>query len=410
MPSTNSNGYALIDCNNFFVSCERVFKPHLEKLPVAVLSSNDGCFIARSQEVKDLKIPMGAPVFQYRDIIERHKIQTFSANFALYSDMSARVMQTIAHFYSDLEIYSIDEAFVPLNSLDDQALIDLRRYIKKWTGITVSIGIAKTKTLAKMANHSAKKSSNGVFSLIEGIDTHLKEVAVQDIWGIGKQSAKKLNGFDILTAYDLKYAKEHWIKQKMHLLGLRVQLELKEIPCLHSEQESSDPKSLTYSRTFGNKVDSYDQLKEAIAHYVSKASEKLRQKKMLTCSIGLYLKSTDQSDYQNISINFATDSTSHLIDLAHKLLKILYKEAIYKKAGIHFNHLTAKDGSQLNFESLAHTNNTKLDQTVDQINKRYGSETLFRASEGIEKKWEVRRKKLTQEYTSKWSDIINIKI
>jgi DNA polymerase V len=288
--------YSLIDCNNFYVSCERVFNPKLEGKPVIVLSNNDGCVIARSNESKALGIGMGVPVFKCKDLIKKHKIQVYSSNYTLYADMSQRVMDTLAQFTSDVEVYSIDEAFLSLSEFMSLNLTeyarDIRSTVKRWTGIPVSIGIGSTKTLAKVANKLSKRNPQygGVFDITSHTQMNelLEQIRVEDIWGIGRQYTKLLNQNGIYTALQLKNASDTWIRKHMSVSGLRTVWELRGISCIPLEEAPPSKKAIISSRSFGRPVESLEELKEAIASYISRASEKLRAQQSVT-SVGCVL-------------------------------------------------------------------------------------------------------------------------
>ena len=275
---------ALVDCDNFYVSCERVFTPRLKDKPVVVLSNNDGCIVARSQEAKALGIPMGAPFFQYQKLIQNHEVKVYSSNYALYGDMSQRVMETLKCFSPNVEIYSIDEAFLDLTGFSNQSLTEygtlIRNTIKKHIGIPVTIGIAPTKVLAKIATRIAKKDKTlkGVFDITTHpkIDELLKTIAVEDVWGIGRQYTKLLNSQGILTAKDLKYASPKWIQKHLTIVGLRILKELNGEPCIPLEELPPPKKGIICSRSFGKPIETLEEITEAISEYVSRAAQKLR--------------------------------------------------------------------------------------------------------------------------------------
>ena len=274
---------ALIDCNSFYVSCERLFNPKIRRKPVVVLSNNDGCIISRSNEAKALGIKMGEPYFKEKEIIVKNNVQVFSSNYSLYGDISRRVMRTLKRFNSDIEIYSIDEAFLDLSNFSDNEIEnvghEIRSIVLKWTGIPTSIGIAKTKTLSKVANHIAKKKQSGVVSLIgiENIDPILEKVEINDIWGIGKQLTKFYHKNGIYNAKQLKNKSNTWIKKSSNVLSSRTAMELRGISCIDLETTTSKRKSCVVSRSFGQRVENFQELKEAIANYSLNASEKLDQ-------------------------------------------------------------------------------------------------------------------------------------
>ncbi|MBA3814668.1 MAG: Y-family DNA polymerase [Alphaproteobacteria bacterium] len=265
--------FALVDCNAFYVSCERVFQPHLEGKPVIVLSSNDGCAISRSNEAKALGIKMGVPLFKIKDIVQKHKVHVFSSNFSLYGDMSSRVMATLKTMSSSLEIYSVDEAFLDLSLVPQHELFSqgchIKTLVKQWTGIPVSVGIGPTKTLAKVANHMAKKNPSGCCVLADPqkIEEVLKTFPLQDIWGIGYQWSKKLSRFGMNTALDLVQAELGWIRKTFNIVLTRTALELKGTSCLSLEEVYPPKKAMVSSRSFGVPVSSFDVLREAVSFH-----------------------------------------------------------------------------------------------------------------------------------------------
>ncbi|MCH9632486.1 MAG: Protein UmuC [Chlamydiae bacterium] len=410
MPSTVFKGYALVDCNSFYVSCERLFKPHLENKPVVVLSNNDGCIIARSNESKALGIPMGAPIFEYRSIIEAHRIEMFSPNFSLYSDMSDRVMQLLYQFCPDIEIYSIDEAFIPITVQSNDDLSQLVKKIKRWTGIPVSVGVGPTKTLAKAANFWAKKKGLSLFSFTENQNHILKEIDVGDLWGVGRKVSKKLNGYGIYNALQLKKASHEWIRSKFNLPGLRTLLELQGQSCFQTNVSSDYQKSLTYSSTFGKPIEDFEPLKEAVAHYTTQAACRLRKKKLTTQIISLYLKTQDAAFQSSISLPCPTNTTPVLIEAALSLLKKIFKKARYKKAGIYFWQLSSSNYQQLDLRFNENPKSLQLMSAVDQVNLRFGKESLFYLAEGFSKPWISKRDRLSPRHSTSFDEILNIKI
>jgi DNA polymerase V len=278
------NVFALVDCNNFYVSCERVFNPKLEHRPVVVLSNNDGCVVARSNEAKALGVGMGVAAFEIAGLLKKHDVETLSSNYTLYADMSSRIMETLSTFTPDIEVYSIDEAFLNLDgvcgSLADYGR-QIRQTVKKWTGLPVSIGVAQTKTLAKIANHLAKRSTqfDGVLDLTGSTDVEkvLADVPVEKVWGIGIRSTIVLKRAGINTALDLSKADIEWIRNRFGVLGVRTVCELRGECCYKLEQNPTSRKSLVVSRMFGKPIESVDQLQEAAATYAARAGERLRE-------------------------------------------------------------------------------------------------------------------------------------
>jgi len=414
--------FALVDCNNFYVSCERVFNPKLEGKPVIVLSNNDGCVVARSDEVKALGVKMGIPAFKCKDLIKKHRIHVYSSNYALYGDMSQRVMDTLAQFTPDLEIYSIDEAFLSLSGFTSLNLTQygkhIKNTIKKWTGIPVSIGISPTKTLAKVANHIAKKNPQfeGVFDITEHpqIDVLLDSIEVADVWGIGYQYSQFLNQNGIYTALQLKNAPDKWIKKHLTVVGLRTVDELRGISCIPLEQVAPPKKGIISSRSFGRPVETLAELKEAVATYVSRAAEKLRSQKSVASCVHVFLTTNrfkDEPQYSNYAtfwLPIPTAYTPDLIHYAHQNLEKMFKPGYrYKKAGIMLTGILSQQQVQLNLITPSyHPSREKiLMKTIDQINARWGSDTVKYAVAGIQRLWKMRQSKKSPRFTTYWKEI-----
>jgi len=418
--------FAIVDCNNFYVSCERVFNPKLAGKPVVVLSNNDGCVVARSNEAKALGIKMGVPVFQISSLIKTHKVQVFSSNYALYGDMSQRIMNTLSRFTPDIEIYSIDEAFLDLSQFKQYDLTEyghkIRSTIKKWTGIPVSIGIAGTKTLAKVANKIAKKSvkAEGVLNLTASHHQNraLEITDVADVWGIGRSYSKFLNNYGIYNALQLRDADDNFIKKKMGIKGVRLLQELRGVSCYALEQFPPPKKGITVSRTFKNSIESLDDLKEAVAAYVSIGAEKLRKEHSVAGVMMVFLMTNcfkKENYYVNIKtarLPAATSDTSELIHYAHEALEGIYrKEYLYKKAGVMFKHLNPENQNQADlFNCRDFKRSKKLMQTLDNINKKMGSDTLKYAAKGLSnnQKWETVFKRRSPSYTTNWDQLLKV--
>jgi DNA polymerase V len=427
------NVFALIDCNNFYASCERVFNPLLENKPVIVLSNNDGCCVARSNEAKKLGIKMGEPFFKIKDLVEKNKINVFSSNYELYGDISNRVVSTLFTFSPDVEVYSIDEAFVNLKNL---AVSDyrntgkqIREKVLSWTGIPVSVGISPTKTLSKVANEFVKKnkSLNGVLSLLdyseEEIDNLLRELDVSDVWGIGRQYSKKLREDGINTAYDFKYSNPKYIQKIMTIGGIKTQQELKGISCIPIEYKIPDKKGICTSRSFGKNVTTFNELKEAISTYTTTASEKLRSQSSKCFRITVFIRTNpfrinDRQYSNSCSYNFqeATQYTPDLIKAGISLLNKIYKPGYYyQKAGILLTEIIPQGKEQESLFNLDHLQykNPKKDlviQKVDEINSLFGNNTLIFGSSGIKKEWKIKSEKRSDRYTTCFNEILTIKI
>ncbi len=401
---------ALIDCNSFYVSCERLFNPKIRKKPVVVLSNNDGCIISRSNEAKALGIKMGEPYFKEKEIIVKNNVQVFSSNYSLYGDVSRRVMRTLKRFNSDIEIYSIDEAFLDLSNFPDNEIEDVGREIRsvvlKWTGIPTSIGIAKTKTLSKVANHIAKKKQSGVVSLIgiENIDPILEKVEINDVWGVGKQLTKFYHQNGIYNAKQLKNKSNTWIKKSSNVLSSRTAMELRGIPCIDLETTTSKRKSCVVSRSFGQRIEKYQELKEAIAGYSLNASEKIRSESLVAKSITVFVRTSPfqnrygfYSNSKTIDLPIATNNSIEIVKAALNALETIFKNGYrYQKAGIMLSHLSESTNNKNLFSTERDEKINSLMKSIDNTNYRYGRSTLSLASAGVHKKWNSKK-----EYCSK---------
>lgn len=419
----------LVDCNNFFVSCERVFNPSLIGKPVVVLSNNDGCVIARSNEAKALDIPMGAPAFQYVPLFKKHNVQVFSSNFSLYGDMSSRVMHTLAQDATDLEVYSVDEAFLHIIDFGKEDNTDyfaaqalkLVRKVKQHTGIPISIGIAPTKTLAKVANKIAKKNPHGggYFDITDrpDIDDLLDKVPVGDIWGVGRRYAKMLTAHGITTARALKYTDDAWARKKMTIIGLRMVHELRGIPCFAIDEEVEPNKSFVVSRSFGQATTDADIVKEAAAHHAATGALKLRKQKLLASHVSafvLYRRPSDtERSYMSASVALAepTHYSPTIISAAKACIdKLFIPGLIYKKAGIMLNNLSSTDEEQLQIEANLplKTKQNSWMQAVDRVTTKWGTDRLIFAATGIERPWATKKELRSACYTTSWQELLTL--
>ena len=415
---------ALVDCNNFYASCERVFQPKLEGKPIVVLSNNDGCVIARSNEAKALGIKMGAPAFKMKEVFETHKVNVFSSNFALYGDLSARVMQILAHQAPAIEIYSIDEAFLDFNGImkPNEFSAELRSKVKQWTGIPVSIGIAPTKTLAKVANHVAKKhKKNGVFLLKNKatIQEVLKYIPVDELWGIGRRYTKFLSKRGFKTAYDLANASESWVRTNMTVNGLRMVKELKGIPCYVLENQPPRKKNICTSRSFGMDVKELSELKEAVANYATMCAMKLRKERSLAGSILVFIKTNpfknegyQYNNCQKFILDVPTNDSLELTKKAIKVLEAIYKKGYaYKKAGVIVSNIVPNSSQQMSlFSQKDPFKNKNIMQAMDHINQTMGRHKVRLAVQGFDRKWRLKQEKLSPCYTTRFSDMLNVKL
>jgi len=414
---------ALIDCNSFYVSCERLFNPKIRNKPVVVLSSNDGCIISRSNEAKALGIKMGEPYFKAKSIIVKNNVHVFSSNYSLYGDLSRRVMRTLKRFNSEIEIYSIDEAFLDLSNFPDEEIENIGKEIRdivlQWTGIPTSIGIAKTKTLSKVANHIAKKTKSGVVSLIgvKDIDPILEKVEVNDIWGVGKQLTKFFIKNGINNAKQLKNMSNNWIKKNSNVLSSRTAMELRGISCIDLETTSSKRKSCVVSRSFAKKVEKLQELQESITRYGLNAAEKIRSESLITKSITVFIRTSPfqnqfayYSNSKTIDLPIATDNSIEIVKTALAGLKDIFKNGYrYQKAGIMLSGLSSSQGSINLFSSIKEDKIKNLMKSIDNTNYRFGRSTLSLASAGINKKWNIKRQHSSKIDTADFNFLPTIK-
>ena len=416
--------FALVDCNNFYVSCERVFNPKLEKRPTIVLSNNDGCVIARSNEAKDLGILMGEPAFKNKNIYKKHKVAILSSNFALYGDMSQRVMSVLSQSSSALEIYSIDEAFIDLSGIPVKKLLSEIKYLKttveQWTGIPVSIGVGITKTLAKVANHVAKRST-GVKILIDSreVKKSLKNLKVEDIWGVGSRLKKILNSFGIKNALELSNQNELWVQKYMTIVGRRLQLELKGIICYQLETNPTNKKQICTSRSFGQLVEELSKLEEAASMYATRCAEKLRYQHSCASVIKVFIQTNSFRkqllQYRNISfikLPIPTNSTLKITKAALLGLKTIFKSGYsYHKLGVIIENIVPDTNIQTHlFDNQNYKVQKDLMAAMDKINSINGQDTVKVASQGFRQPWKMRQVRVSPCYTTRWNDFITVKI
>ncbi len=418
--------FALVDCNNFYVSCERVFQPRLENSPVVILSNNDGCVISRSDEAKTLDIPMGAPAFKYLNIFKKEKVNVFSSNYPLYGDMSQRIMKILGMHTPNIEIYSIDEAFLDFKGfkycdLEKEAFL-LKQKIRRWTGIPVSIGIAPTKALAKIANKIAKKyvhKTKGVHLIRseKQISNALKSTKVEDIWGVGRQYKKLLIKNGITTADDFCKLPDQWVKKNMSILGLRLKKDLKGCSCIGLDEENPDKKSIATTRSFKEVIKEYWELEERIVTYASICSRKLRYQNSNCKSIIIFIQTSshvpiDQQYYNSSLVNLPnpTNSAITIAKYANMGLKRIFKKNInYKKAGVILTDLTPSDSKQLNlFQNTGNTHGNLM-KTIDKIHLRFGENLLKLGNQDLNQTWKMRQEYLSSRYTTDVRDIIKVK-
>ena len=417
---------ALIDVNNFYVSCERVFNPKLRSKPVVVLSNNDGCAVARSNEVKALGVSMGAPWFKMKELAKQHGIIALSSNYGLYADMSNRVMSILRQFSPDQEVYSIDESFLDLSNFKNQNHIKygqtMRKRILLWTGLPVCVGIGSTKTLAKLANHCAKKQPhfNGVcdFNTLttNALNNLLSKIDVGEVWGVGRKLAPRLEALGIKSVLDLKQANADRLRRQFSVMMQKTIHELNGIVCIELEDIAPPKKQILSSRSFGVPVRDFNSLAESITLYMSRAAEKLRRQQDFAGSVYVYIRTSsfklDDPFYSNgmtIPLPSPTDDTRQLVSVVLWALKRLYKPNYnYAKAGVMLSDLVPAEGVQIDlFSPMQQTLKTnKLMMTMDSINRKIGKEAIKLASEGFKRPWKMKQENKSPSFTTKWSDTI----
>ena len=418
--------FALADCNSFYASCERVFNPKLKNKPVIVLSNNDGCIIARTNEAKALGIKMGEPLFKAKKIIEKNNVKVFSSNYALYGSMSNRIMKILEQSFPNIEIYSIDEAFMEISSLKkiynySKYAMEVREIILKWTGIPVSIGIGETKTLAKIANQIAKDNpkTKGVFDItrIKNKEKILKTIKVERVWGIGNKLSKFLIKNNIHNAYEFIQQDNRWVRKNMNILGLKTKMELNGISCYELDNNFKLRKSCCVSRSFGKRITSLKDMSEAVSTYITRAAEKIRNERLVANNINLYIRTSpfnrNPSEYYVNSISIPLDyPTNNTITLNKKTLtglnKIFKKGYLYQKAGVILSGLEAEN-IDLNLFKENDKRKEILMNAFDFINQKYGKNSLRIASEGVEKKWLMKRSRCSSNFTTNLKELLTVR-
>ena len=418
---------ALIDCNNFYASCERLFKPALNKQAIVVLSNNDGCVIARSEEAKKLGIEMGALAFQMEDFFIKNNVAVFSSNYTLYGSLSNRVLKTLSSFMGDIEVYSIDEAFLNTEWYKPEELyslgISIKSTIMQNVGLPVSVGIAPTKTLAKMANRYAKKENReiGVYCLDtpQKINDILNYTQIGDVWGIGGQHRKRLLQNGIKTAADFITLSEDWVRTNMSVVGLRMLTELKGIPCIDWELEAPDKKGICTARSFGKLLSNKQDIAEALANYTHSCAVKLRNQKSCTSLINVFIqtnthRTADKQYFNSISIplNVATNTSNELIKFAMWGLDRIYRPGYnFKKVGVMMLNLIPETQIQGGlFDTANRERDNKLMKTLDACNKAFGKDLVRFATQGYNRNWKIKQERLSPCYTTNINQILTIRI
>ncbi|NCA22022.1 MAG: Y-family DNA polymerase, partial [Crocinitomicaceae bacterium] len=412
--------FALVDCNNFYASCERAFAPNLNGKPIVVLSNNDGCAIARSNEAKAVGIPMGAPAFQFEALFKKHNVHVFSANFALYGNMSNRVMSILSEYSPEVEIYSIDEAFLQLSGFDYVNLkeygISMRKRVTQGTGIPICVGIAPTKALSKVANRIAKKYSqtNGVYI----IDTEekrlkaLKWLAVEDIWGIGRKHALKLNTQGIKTAFDFTQLPDAWVQKEFSIVGLRLKRDLSGLPTLKMD-DIQPKKNIATTRSFEYNLTKLSELKERVATFAVTCAEKLRKQHSCCTSLMVFIHTNgfrkDLPQYSKntvVKLPFPTNSSLDISNFALQALERIFMEGfVYKKAGVIIMDFVPENQVQVSLFENSNPKHSHLMQAIDQLNNRFGQQKIRLSIQDQKRVWKMKQEKLSPRYTTNINDI-----
>lgn len=418
--------FALVDCNNFYASCQRVFEPHLIGKPVVVLSNNDGCIIARSNEAKALGIPMGAPAFELKKLFDEHKVYVYSSNYALYGDMSSRVMNLLSVFSPEIEVYSIDEAFLKFTGFDlfdlDEYGLQIQQTVTKGTGIPISVGFAPTKALAKVANKIAKKFPERTKSVYT-IDSDekrikaLKWTKIEDVWGIGRKHAKRLHAKNVFTAYQFTQLSDEWIRKEMAVVGVRLKKELEGKSTLDIEK-TQNKKTIATTRSFEKPFIKLEDISERVSTFTACCSEKLRKQNSHCNMIMVFLQTNyfrkDQPQYSRnciITTDFPTNSTIDLNHYAQIGLKAIFKEGYhYKKAGVVVMGLTPNSETQLSLFTTSNPKHQPLMSVIDKMNTNFGTNKVRFATQSLGRQWKMKQEKLSKCYTTKVDEVISINL
>jgi DNA polymerase V len=414
---------ALVDCNNFYVACERVFAPHLTGRPVVVLTNNDGCLIARSPEAKALGFAMGEPEFQARTRLKRHNVAVFSSNYALYGDMSARVMATLSSFTPRMEVYSIDEAFLDLTGIQEDMqrhAMRIRETVRKRVGIPVSIGIGPTKTLAKAANKLAKKRPDGVMDLTRAGEREkiLAGLDVEGVWGIGHGHAKRLKARGVMTALDFMGLPREWVLKRMTVVGLHTWLELHGVPCVAMDTAPASKKTIVSSRSFGRPITTYEEMEQAMTRHASRAAEKLRGQGGQAACVLVFIQTNNfiegEPQYwasESQALNPSTSHTPTIVRRGCEILGRIFRTGFrYKKVGVMLSGIESEASAQLSLLPTPGERGKRLMNALDRVNAKWGGETLFVAAVGTERAWSMRQNFRSPRYTTVWGEIPAVRI
>lgn len=420
--------FALVDGNNFYVSCERVFNPKLEGRPMVVLSNNDGCVVARSAEVKALGVKMGEPWFKLKELAHKHHIIAYSSNYTLYADMSNRMMRVLGSYSPQQEIYSIDECFLGLAGFRKAELPvmgqRIRRQVKQWVGLPVCVGIAPTKTLAKLANHCAKKGLAGEEGVCDfgqmneaELDELCGQIPVGEVWGVGRRLTERLGGLGITTVRDLRNADAGTLRREFSVVLGRTVMELRGVSCLELEEVAPPKKQIVCSRSFGAYIHTLVELEEAVATYMARAAEKLRRQGSVANGVEVFIRTNPFNErhpqYQQaiaVPLTQATSDTVRLTRAALWGLKRIYRPGFaYQKAGVMLMDLYPAAQTQGVLFGTAHPARPALMKVLDQANARWGRGTLKLAAEGVAKPWQMKRERMSPAYTTRWQDLPRVR-
>lgn len=421
--------FALVDCNNFFVSCLRTFRPDMENKPVVALSSNDGCVVARSQQARDLGIPMGAPAFKWRDFFKKHQVIQFSGNFELYGDMSRRVTSILTTITPRIELYSIDESFLDISQLriSDYAAWarEVQRLVRQWTGIPISVGIAPTKTLAKLASERSKRSQalDGVLDLYSdpgGRRQYLEQTKLEDVWGVGRRLSPRLRGEGIANAWDLSQMSPHHAQQMMGIQGRRMVSELNGLRCFELEKFGKPQQSIAVTRTFGSDTNVLHVLESAIATFTTKAAFRLREGKQLARAAGVFIATNQHKPgytmrSKSVRFELPTADTGRIAGVLNQQLAAIFNpQASYHRAGVWLGDLSPQTNIQIdllgNIDPRQHDKSQRQMQALDELNERYGKRTVHYAAEDLGTLWQPRHNITMPRFTTRWDEIPTVSI
>lgn len=419
--------FALIDCNNFYASCERVFNPKLHNKPIAILSNNDGCVISRSEEAKQLGLPMGAPAFKYHDFFKQHQVHVFSSNYPLYGDMSARVMSILSRFTPEIEVYSIDEAFLRFDVLKNfdfnRCGHEIKNTVDKWTGMPISVGIAPTKALAKVANKIAKKfkeKTNGVYVIDtdEKREKALKWTKIEDVWGIGRGHAKKLMSVGVKTAFEFTRLPDEWVRNHMAVVGLRLKKDLEGEVTLSLDDNLLEPKkAIATTRSFDYTYSDLEYIKERVSTFAASCAEKLRKQHSSCRYLMVFLRSDihkkEEKQHRGdtfLTLPYATNSTLTITNYAIRGLQSIYQPGIkYKKAGVLVSGIVPTNARQLNLFLDDDTKHQQLMKAIDGINRKYSTHKIKIANQDLKRTWKMRQEHLSPRYTTNINEVIEVR-